>query len=35
MKADFASPEARIAVADADLFTVVRIHICTREHIIK
>ena len=35
MKADFASPEARVAVADADQFTVVRIHICTREHIIK
>jgi uncharacterized protein (TIGR02118 family) len=35
MKADFASNEARKAIADADLFTVVRTHICTREHIIK
>lgn len=35
MKADFASPEAQRAVADADTFTVVRTHIYTREHIIK
>jgi uncharacterized protein (TIGR02118 family) len=35
MEEDFASPEAKRAVADADQFTMVRIHICTREHIIK
>lgn len=35
MQADFASPEAQGAVADADTFTVVRTHIYTREHIIK
>jgi uncharacterized protein (TIGR02118 family) len=35
MQADFASPEAEAAVADADTFTVVRTHIYTREHILK
>jgi uncharacterized protein (TIGR02118 family) len=35
MEEDFASPEAKRAVADADQFTMVRIHICTKEHIIK
>jgi uncharacterized protein (TIGR02118 family) len=35
MKEDFDSPEARRAVADADLFTVVRTHIYTREHILR
>ena len=35
MQADFASPEAQGAVADADTFTVVRTHIYTHEHIIK
>ncbi len=35
MQADFASPEAKTAVADADTFTVVRTHIYTREHVLK
>ena len=35
MQADFGSPEAEVAVADADTFTVVRTHIYTREHILK
>ncbi len=35
MKEDFASAEARRAVADADTFTVVRTHVYTREHILK
>jgi hypothetical protein len=35
MKADFDSPEADIAVADADTFTVIRTHIYTREHLLK
>ena len=35
MKADFASPEARRAVADTGLFTAVRTHIYTREYVIK
>lgn len=35
MQADFASPEARAAVADADTFTTVRTHIYTREYILK
>jgi uncharacterized protein (TIGR02118 family) len=35
MQADFASPEAEVAVADADKFTVVRTHIYTREYILK
>jgi uncharacterized protein (TIGR02118 family) len=35
MKEDFASPEARRAVADADTFTVVRTHIYTREHLLR
>ena len=35
MQEDFASPEAQRAVADADLFTVIRTHIYTREHVIK
>lgn len=35
MQEDFRSPEAKLAGADADLFTVVRTHIYTREHIIK
>ncbi len=35
MKADFASPEAKRAVADADTFTVVRTHIYTREHVLR
>jgi uncharacterized protein (TIGR02118 family) len=35
MKEDFDSPEARRAVADADLFTVVRTHLYTREHILR
>jgi uncharacterized protein (TIGR02118 family) len=35
MKEDFASPEGQSAGTDADMFTVVRTHIYTREHIIK
>ena len=35
MHADFDSPEAETAVADADTFTVVRTHIYTREHVLK
>ena len=35
MHEDFASPEAKIAGADADSFTMLRMHIYTREHIIK
>lgn len=35
MKADFDSPEAETAVADADTFTVVRTHVYTREHVLK
>ena len=35
MQADFDSPEAETAVADADTFTVVRTHIYTREHVLK
>jgi len=35
MKEDFASPEAQVAVADADQFTVVRTHIYTKEYILK
>ena len=35
MKEDFASPEAKKAVEDADTFTIVRTHIYTREHILK
>ena len=35
MQADFDSPEAEAAVADADTFTVVRTHIYTREHVLK
>lgn len=35
MQEDFSSPEAQRAVADADLFTVIRTHIYTREHVIK
>ena len=35
MQADFASPEGKIAGADADTFTVLRTHIYTREHILK
>jgi uncharacterized protein (TIGR02118 family) len=35
MQADFASPEAKIAGADADSFTVLRMHLYTREHVIK
>lgn len=35
MQEDFDSPEAQVAVADADTFTVVRTHIYTREHILK
>lgn len=34
MKEDFASPEAQAAVADADEFTVVRVHIYTREAVL-
>jgi uncharacterized protein (TIGR02118 family) len=34
MQEDFASDEARVAVADADEFTVVRTHIYTRETIV-
>jgi len=34
MRADFATPEAEVAVADADEFTVERIHIITREHVL-
>ena len=32
---DFASPETNAAVADADIFTLLRTHIYTREHILK
>ncbi len=35
MKEDFASSEAQKAVADADLFTVVRTHLYTREYILR
>ena len=35
MQADFDSPEAETAVADADTFTVVRTHIYTREYVLK
>ena len=35
MQADFDSPEAETAVADADTFTVVRTHIYTREHVLR
>jgi uncharacterized protein (TIGR02118 family) len=35
MQADFDSEEARIAVADADTFTVVRTHIYTEEYVLK
>lgn len=35
MQADFASPEAQAAVADADTFTVVRTHIYTEEYVLK
>ena len=35
MQEDFGSPEADVAVADADTFTLVRTHIYTREHIVK
>lgn len=35
MQEDFASAEAKTAVADADTFTVVRTHIYTREHELK
>jgi uncharacterized protein (TIGR02118 family) len=35
MQADFASPEAETALADADTFTVVRTHIYTREHVLR
>jgi len=35
MQADFASPEAKRAVADADTFTVVRTHLYTREHVLR
>jgi hypothetical protein len=35
MKADFDSPEADTAAADADTFTVIRMHIYTREHLLK
>jgi uncharacterized protein (TIGR02118 family) len=34
MQEDFASAEGKIAGADADAFTVLRLHIYTREHII-
>ena len=35
MKADFASPEAERAVADADTFAILRTHIYTREHVLR
>ncbi len=35
MKEDFASPEAKAAVADANTFTVVLTHIYTREFILR
>src|SRR4030043_1222934 len=35
MKEDFDSPEAHRAGADADLFTVVRTHLYTREHVLR
>ena len=35
MQEDFASPEAQIAVADADTFALIRTHIYTREYILK
>ena len=35
MQEDFASDEAATAVADADTFTVVRMHIYTEEHVLR
>jgi len=35
MKADFDSPQAKAAVADADLFAAVRTHIYTDEHVLR
>jgi uncharacterized protein (TIGR02118 family) len=35
MQEDFASPEAQVAGADADTFSIIRTHIYTREHILK
>jgi uncharacterized protein (TIGR02118 family) len=35
MQEDFDSLEAQAAVADADTFTMVRTHICSREHILR
>ncbi|CAN5373212.1 hypothetical protein BH20ACT22_BH20ACT22_22600 [soil metagenome] len=35
MQEDFDSEEARRAVADADTFTLQRVHICTREHVLR
>ncbi len=35
MQEDFESPEAEVAAADADTFTVVRTHIYTKEYVLK
>jgi uncharacterized protein (TIGR02118 family) len=35
MQEDFDSPEAATALADADIFTVVRTHIYTREYVLR
>jgi uncharacterized protein (TIGR02118 family) len=35
MHEDFGSAEAKVAGADADSFTMLRMHIYTREHVIK
>lgn len=35
MQEDFSSEEAQEAVADADTFTTTRLHIYTREHVLK
>ena len=34
MEEDFASPEGQLAGADADEFTILRMHLYTREHVI-
>ena len=35
MQEDFASPEAQVAGADADTFSIIRTHIYTREYILR